>query len=260
MSLAPSASLASLLGRIYYSTVAPTPIDPGDSGPWRPPQWGSTASFSVTATDPVTNQQTVYVFDAVMRAAHDQRVIKTLNPIQTGAAISDHAFVLPARLEVEIHQSDAMQSFNLSQWVSGPSKSVSAYQTLISLMKQRLPLQIATPLRTYDNMLIINVSSEETKDTTYSLNARVAFEELLTASVTAVGSASQQASSIPQVTNQTTTGQVQPQTVPSAILSQNNVLSAPASLAAKLETVPAVAASGPWSSTNIGSLTSALGI
>ena len=53
-----------------------------------------------------------YVFDGEPDIQHDQELSITQNPVQTGASISDHAFLVPVRVTAEILMSDAMQSFN----------------------------------------------------------------------------------------------------------------------------------------------------
>src|SRR5215469_5595098 len=103
------------------------------SGAWRPPQWqqgtgatltitavqatsrqtpSSTATLPSTAGAPSTQQPTVmYVFDGAIRADHVQDMTLTQNPVQTGVALADHSYLLPARLTVEIAMSDSMQSY-----------------------------------------------------------------------------------------------------------------------------------------------------
>jgi hypothetical protein len=126
----------------------------------------------------------VYVFDAVFRIDHQQRIEKTQQPIQTGANIADHAFIMPARVVLEIGMSDAMDSFTPGQWTGNSSKSVNAYQTLKSIAKARQPLTLSTRLDTYMNVLLLDVSAPDSVETQFGLKASVVFEELLTGTVT----------------------------------------------------------------------------
>lgn len=243
-------SIASALGRIYYATGAGFANEVLEAFAFRPPQWASgVVSLAMTATDPTTGNETVYVFDGVLRAEHDQRAVVTLDPVQTGAPLSDHAFIVPPQLMIEIAMSDAMQSFFLGQWADGPSKSVSAYQTLVAIQQQRLPISIATRLRQYDNMLITEIRADEEARTANALKAYVTFTQILTASVEVTSSTvnfnlDPANSSMPQTTAQSLVGQVQPLPVPSAMQAQKYVSS--------VSTV--VAASGHWSSVNLSSL------
>lgn len=261
-----SVSTGTLLANIYVTTIQPALFGPGITGPWRPPQWQSTIkSFFILATDPTTGSQTAYVFDGILRAEHEERVVTTLNPVQTGAAISDHAYVVPPSLTVEVAMSDSMQSFTMGQWANAPSRSVSAYQTLIALEEALQPVSVQTPLRSYTNMMIELITADETKETLHSLKSQVTFRKIITTSAQVANSNSASAnnvsptSSIPQTTGQTLNGQVQGQNVPQSIQNQNNTQSGGPALASNLSTVPSVPAAGSWSSTNINSITSVVG-
>lgn len=212
---------AALIAQVYYSTQSPNTINPGTSGPWRPPQW----SRPTLATPPLTllpNTGTaIYVFDGALRAEHDQQSVITLNPVQTGAAITDHAYILPARLVIEILMSDAMQSYGVSQWADGPSKSVSAYQALVALQKARTVFSVGTRLRQYDQMLIADIRAEDTKETTYGLKAVVTFVQLISAQVQTTAAASTNQ----QTTAQSSLGNVSATPIPPNIAAQNSVTS-----------------------------------
>ncbi len=251
---------ASLISQIYYSVSSGAPLLPGVMGPWRPPQWAGGPALTVSVEDPNTRVKTVYVFDGIIRAHHEQRSVITLNPVQTGAAISDHAYAIPARLDVEIAMSDAMQSFDVSQWNDGPSRSVSAYQTLVALQKNRTVVQVATRLRQYDQMLVSDVRAEETKETAFALKARVCFTEIIRASVEVTSSSIKwdvADSALPQVTGQTVGGQAQVSPVPASVQGQNATakLTGSGPLAAVKRSI---SGAGNWSSVSAGILGSVL--
>ncbi|MGH9771035.1 MAG: phage baseplate protein, partial [Candidatus Acidiferrales bacterium] len=113
----------SLLQQI--GVVAATPDSAvAKTGIWRPPEWNRPPGskmpvplYSLTvdtslpgSSSPNPNdivplpgappfpQSTVYVFDAVLRAEHRREIRLTHHPVQTGEAISDHAFVEPAEV------------------------------------------------------------------------------------------------------------------------------------------------------------------
>jgi hypothetical protein len=180
--------------QIFYSAQAKATLAgdyamvPGNSGPWRPPQWSAgQASFTLLPIQSAgyqgTGTQQAFVFDGTLRAEHEQQTVVTLNPVQTGAAITDHAYVMPARLTVEIAMSDAMQSYTIGQWSSGPTRSISAYQTLKALQLANTPVSLATKLASYSLMMITDCRAEETKDTKYALKATVTFTEIFTGTV-----------------------------------------------------------------------------
>jgi hypothetical protein len=207
----------------------------GTKGPYRPPQWGEALSLTtvmlifpgqpqaasyrpqgVTATLP--NTQTLYVFDAVLRMAHEQRVTKTRHPVQTGAAIADHAYVEPARLVLEIGMSDAMDAYQKGTWIGGATKSSSAYQVLLAMAFARIPLVVTTKLRTYLNMVIEYVGAEDTVHTIAGLRARIEFGEIFVANTQVVTDSSR-----PQDTGKTDLGSVNPAAPTAAQTSQNSI-------------------------------------
>jgi len=208
------------------------------SGSYRPPQWSAaSAMVSVTVpnagalaglstdTGPIT-----YVFDAVLELEHDQRVEKTHHPVQTGSDISSHAYLMPARCSMFVGMSDAMDAYvssskaatatpykypNYTAWTGSTSKSVSAYQTLLSLLKARQPLTITTRLQTYTNMILVSLSPHEDYKTITGLKARIEFEQIFTASATTTT-----ASARTDATVQTSVGSVSATTVPTSTKKQ----------------------------------------
>ncbi len=225
-------TVASVVSRVYYS-LGGSGNSVLDALAWRPPQWVRGPALTLTVTDSIpdpdtgqpTTRQTAYVFDGAMRADHEQQAVITLNPIQTGAPITDHAYVVPPRLTVELVMSDAMQSFTVGQWTDGPSRSVSAFKTLKDIQSKRNLCSVATRMDQYDKMLISEVRASETTDTRYAGRFTVVFVQILTAAIEATSSTFNPVtdSERPQTTVETTAGQIQPNPVPVAVQSQNTV-------------------------------------
>jgi hypothetical protein len=149
-----------------------------------------------------------YFFDAVIKFEHQSNLKITSHPVQTGSNIADHAYVEPSVLILEIGVSDAMQSYINGQFSDGSSWSVSAYQTLLKLQSDRLPLQIYTRLRTYKNMLVEQISALDDVKTSYGLKASVRFKEIFVVDVSKV-----KVSARPQTTGATNRGTQQPASV-----------------------------------------------
>lgn len=179
----------------------------------------------------VNQAPTTYVFDAVMQVDHEQRVTKTRHPVQTGADISSHAFLEPARVVLYVGMSDAMDSYAsgrnpsdppyITAFSGNPSKSVAAYQQMVTLASACVPLTLVTRLRTYKNMLIVGLSPNETVKTIAGLKMRLELEEILTASVTTVPNSTR-----PNDTDSTGLGSVNSETPGPQIPNQFNVTSA----------------------------------
>lgn len=217
------------------------------SAAWRPPQWNKPAMVSITvppgystaaagATDPSTGEFTLrtstqasvsYVFDAVLSLEHEQSLTKTRHPVQTGAAITSHAYLEPAALVMYVLMSDVVGQYVASnqtkapfiqQFSGNPSKSVSAYQQMLTLQKARIPLTVVTRLRTYTNMLIDKVSPHEDSKSITGARFRIEFSQIFIAS-TQINPTSVR----PNDTNTTGLGTVNTQPVPTAVDTQFGV-------------------------------------
>lgn len=169
--------------------------------PWRPPQWSLPQQTTLTVPATPNSPQTIYFFDAIMRADHDQLLHPTEQPVQNGASLVDHAYLIPARVVLDILMSDAVDVFQSGQYTSNSSKSVSAYQTMKLIQAQRLPLTLTTHLDTYQNMLIEEVRAADTVLTKAAVRMEVAFRQILLGSVSQIS-----VSDRPQTSGQTNAG------------------------------------------------------
>jgi hypothetical protein len=227
---------------------------------WRPPQWqkqspakviitfpgqGSAPQYNSSASGSGTSlpsEQTLYAFDAEIHVEHQQQLRKTEHPVQTGASISDHAYIVPARLVLDVGMSDAMDAyFDPSTWSGSPSKSISAYQTMVALQFSRVPLSITTRLRTYKNMVIESLMPVETHKTLAGLRMRVEFGQIFMAVTSSIP-----ASARNKDTQETNLGAVNPEPPSSSQETQNKVTKG-----ANPPTPPSNAAgAGIWASDN----------
>lgn len=156
-----------------------------------------------------------YFFDAFLRVEHTSKLNITSHPVETGANISDHAFLEPAELVIEIGMSDTAKSLVNGQFSDGKSRSVTAYKILKELQAQRVPLQIHTRLSNYKNMLIETISAPDDYRTQYGLNVTVTFREVIITSTRTV-----KISARTQVTDSTNSGSVEPVEPNQSILKQ----------------------------------------
>lgn len=130
-----------------------------------------------------------FIFDAYLNINHDSNLAITEHPIQTGANISDHAYMEANKVTFEIGMSDVMQDISdskFTKFTNGPSRSINAYEMLRKLQSQRFPIKAITKLWTYDNMLIESITAKEDKTTTYGLRATVTLKEIFVVAVTTV--------------------------------------------------------------------------
>lgn len=146
-----------------------------------------------------------YFFDAFLKAEHTTSLTITDHPVETGAAISDHAYVNPAQLVMDVGMTDVAQDIVSGQFGGGWSRSVTAYRLLVQLQQSRIPFQVLTRLNLYSNMLVETISAPDDNTTRYGLKATVTMKEIFVATVQTV-----KISARPQVTDATAMGQVQP--------------------------------------------------
>lgn len=145
-----------------------------------------------------------YFFDAVLREVHETGLRITEHPVQSGANIVDHSFIIPARLILEIGMSDVMASYVTGQFSSASTKSVSAYQTLLSLQASRKPLIVTTMLNSYKNMLIESMNAPRDSRSRYGLRVTVTLRQILTAKVTQTSTTDSSRSQATDTTNKGT--------------------------------------------------------
>ena len=125
-----------------------------------------------------------YFFDAVFSVDTEHSLTVTQHPVQTGANISDHAFVNPIRMTMQVGVSDAMAYRAGADYGSdGDTKSVQAYRLLCKLQELRTPMQVATRLNTYQNMLIESIDVSDDVSTLCALKATVNLVQVLVVNV-----------------------------------------------------------------------------
>jgi len=224
------------------TSLSPTQ-NPANSGPtqYAPPNWATQkALYSIvvndsTTTTPVTpdpnapgqftmrvnvagSTTTIFVFDAMRRADHDQSLIPTKKPLQTGYNSSDHAVLQPAIIVLEAVMSDSIAAYSSGMWTGNPSKSVSAYQQMKTLMRNRALITLNTRLETYTNCLLTNVRCADSDRYYYGAELILTFEQLIVSQVSV-----QFNSARSQTTGGTALGTIQPTNPSPATITQYTV-------------------------------------
>ena len=164
-----------------------TPLFPPLNGDvneaFRPPQWSGLPVDDVDKLAYIKTNIGGFFFDAVIREEHTTKIKMTEHPVQTGANIVDHAYMEPATLTMEIAMSDCMATMVAGQFTDKSTKSVSAYQTLLSLQQSRLPFQVHTRLNLYKNMLIEEISAPDDFKTQFGMRCTVTLKEIFVVEV-----------------------------------------------------------------------------
>lgn len=149
---------------------------------YSPTAWGSGLGFQQLLM--VKTNLGGYFFDAVFSVDTEHSLTITQHPVQTGANISDHAFVNPIRMSMQIGVSDCMAyRAGANYGDDGDTKSVQAYRLLCKLQELRTPMQVVTRLNTYNNMLIESIDVSDDVSTLCALKATVNLVQVLVVNV-----------------------------------------------------------------------------
>lgn len=125
-----------------------------------------------------------YFFDGVLSVNHQNDLEITENPVESGASISDHAYLKPRVLTMKVMVSDVHRSFIDGQFEGGYRRHVTAYDILCKLQSDRIPVSVCTKLKIYNNMLIQSIQASESEGDNYeSLAASVVLKEIPVAQV-----------------------------------------------------------------------------
>jgi len=147
--------------------------------------------------------QPAFEFDTVIRESHTSELVMTENPIETGVTITDHAYMLADRLEIEagigdswLGMRDPIVSVDDTGAVSAggfdnadfpwltedgggdtSTRSQRAYQLLRGLQRSAAVIGVQTGLRFYPNLIVRTLTTEQDRDTADVLLFRATFSE-----------------------------------------------------------------------------------
>lgn len=148
-------------------------------------------------------------FDAWLRLQHSTSLTITQHPVETGASVTDHSYFNPRRFSFDIGMTDCIVS---PQFSGDYNRSVNAYNALVDLQKSRQRLTLVSKYGIFPNILIESVDVSDDYSTKNAMKATITLLEIIVAKLHTV-----KASADPQVTDQTSRGQIPPQPVPPEI-------------------------------------------
>jgi hypothetical protein len=162
----------------------------------RPIRKLSYTSSSVVGGQEGNAQFTDIIADTVVVEEHEDEMITTDQPVEQGSLITDHAYKMPALLNLEyIWSAGSDQNPNDSDVFLK-----TLYQTFLNLEAEATLFKVYTGKRVYFNMLIISLGTVSDPQTENILRLRVSMREIIiaTTQLTLLSSASTQA--VPQKT------------------------------------------------------------
>lgn len=146
--------------------------------------------------------------DVILSEVHDDDVTVTQHPVDTGAAISDHAIVQPASVTCVFGWSDSSRALNSvldGSILKGMQTSKDVYDKLVELKNSRALLRLSTGKRSYENVLITKLKVSTTVDTESAAIIEITFQEVFVVEAQTVSLASIKQAN-PQKTASKTTG------------------------------------------------------
>jgi len=106
----------------------------------------------------------------------------TQHPVETGAAITDHAYNNPAQVNLEL----GFGNQGLARALFGASSPAEVYQKLQDLNTARQPFDLLTTRRAYTNMLIQSMAVTADDKTKNILLINIAFQQIIIVSTSNV--------------------------------------------------------------------------
>lgn len=130
----------------------------------------------------------IIVPTVVVSEAHSDTLQITQHPVENGAPISDHAYMLPASVTMELGFAgggslldgvDTTKIFDIDTGLSlGESPQV-VYQKLQDQQQSRTPLDVITGKRQYKNMLIKSMDVTTNASTENVLSCKLVLQQVI---------------------------------------------------------------------------------
>ena len=134
----------------------------------------------------VTRSIDTIIPDVIVEETHTDEMTITQHPVETGAPISDHAFMNPVTVAMRLGWSDSTgQAIGYVDTV---------YQSMLALQRERRPFNVSTGKRQYTNMLIKSIAVTTDESSENALNMNVVLQEAIITSTSTTGSTSAVAS------------------------------------------------------------------
>lgn len=95
----------------------------------------------------------IALVDGYVSEEHEVNNRITEYPIESGASLVDHVVRMPYKLRLEGRTSDLLLNGQRTGPVEDKSRASYAWDEILYIFEQRIPVVVYTSIRTYDNML-----------------------------------------------------------------------------------------------------------
>jgi Dit-like tail protein len=114
------------------------------------------------------------VADVTTSEHHEDETVITDHPVEQGANVSDHAYNVQAKLNIQVGFSNSS-----SQSGGDPNYVDDIYQQFLAMKGNRQPIEVLTGKRSYTNMLIARLSTTTDEKTENYLGLTVELREVI---------------------------------------------------------------------------------
>lgn len=119
------------------------------------------------------------VFDGTYEETHYSELEITDNPVESGSAVTDHAYVKPYRLRVRVGVTNTpLYSDPLDVFGVGDSRVKTAWKIMQDLQSLREPFAINTGLKLYENMLLVSLNCPQDVNSANAIEMAMEFREV----------------------------------------------------------------------------------
>lgn len=101
--------------------------------------------------------------DAILTESHTTTLSITEIPIENGARVTDHALIMPKRLQLDCASHNAAATFN----------------ALVAFQESRVPFTVVSGLFVYSNMLIEELTADRDKEFSSILRCTASLKEII---------------------------------------------------------------------------------
>jgi hypothetical protein len=115
-----------------------------------------------------------FIADVTVQEIADDELEITQIPVESGAAITDHAYKRPARLVIRAGWSNSSQ-----QAEGNPAFDIQTYQAFLEMQRSLDPFQVVTGKRVYNDMLARRVTMVTDESTENALMMTVECQEII---------------------------------------------------------------------------------
>ena len=118
-------------------------------------------------------------FDGTMSTDHAFSLKMTSNPLEYGANATDHAYMEPNDMIMQVFVGDYWTGLNRADNYNPFQRSADALAQLRQIETDRQPIVVVTNLVRYTNLLLSNIHVNQAADTASTLMATLTFRQLI---------------------------------------------------------------------------------